>query len=358
MSIVDKVKDLLGQHGDKVDKVVDKAGDMVGQEDRRQVRRQGRQGRRSRPRRRPTWRDEARGQAEPAVAGLVGSATQLATRYPTPYGASSARRSPVKRPSRAAPASTCQGARPAACSSAARAGSSRSSAPVSASARARATSASKPLGARRRGSRARVPVRHALPSPITSSATRPAEPGELRAEPDARLRRGVVRDGLGRAPGVRRAASGRSSATAGAPAHPPPTVTSGAVRPQAARGVRARSRGCAAPSRPRRPGRGRRRQAAYGLGARGAQAVELGRGAAGDLGDEQRRMRAHRGRDQHGRVSGRTARPERRRVGRCRACRARRPCAAPPCGAPTRRPRGCGRTRVPGPSATRWCGAA
>jgi len=29
MSIVDKMKAFLGQHGDKVDKVVDKAGDMV-----------------------------------------------------------------------------------------------------------------------------------------------------------------------------------------------------------------------------------------------------------------------------------------------------------------------------------------
>ena len=29
MSIVDKVKEFLGQHGDKVDKVVEKAGDMV-----------------------------------------------------------------------------------------------------------------------------------------------------------------------------------------------------------------------------------------------------------------------------------------------------------------------------------------
>ncbi|MGH3381206.1 MAG: antitoxin [Actinoallomurus sp.] len=29
MSIVDKVKELLGQHGDKVDKAVDKAGDML-----------------------------------------------------------------------------------------------------------------------------------------------------------------------------------------------------------------------------------------------------------------------------------------------------------------------------------------
>jgi hypothetical protein len=29
MSIMDKMKELLGQHGDKVDKVVEKAGDMV-----------------------------------------------------------------------------------------------------------------------------------------------------------------------------------------------------------------------------------------------------------------------------------------------------------------------------------------
>jgi hypothetical protein len=29
MSLVDKMKDFLGQHGDKVDKVVEKAGDMV-----------------------------------------------------------------------------------------------------------------------------------------------------------------------------------------------------------------------------------------------------------------------------------------------------------------------------------------
>jgi uncharacterized protein YjbJ (UPF0337 family) len=29
MSIVDKVKELLGQHGDQVDKAVDKAGDML-----------------------------------------------------------------------------------------------------------------------------------------------------------------------------------------------------------------------------------------------------------------------------------------------------------------------------------------
>lgn len=29
MSFKDKVKDLLGQHGDKVDKVIEKAGDMV-----------------------------------------------------------------------------------------------------------------------------------------------------------------------------------------------------------------------------------------------------------------------------------------------------------------------------------------
>jgi hypothetical protein len=29
MSIVDKMKEFLGQHGDKVDKVVEKAGDMV-----------------------------------------------------------------------------------------------------------------------------------------------------------------------------------------------------------------------------------------------------------------------------------------------------------------------------------------
>ncbi|GLY72424.1 antitoxin [Actinoallomurus iriomotensis] len=29
MSIVDKVKAFLGQHGDQVDKVVDKAGDMI-----------------------------------------------------------------------------------------------------------------------------------------------------------------------------------------------------------------------------------------------------------------------------------------------------------------------------------------
>ncbi|MCW2862630.1 MAG: Antitoxin [Actinoallomurus sp.] len=29
MSIMDKMKNLLGQHGDKVDKVVEKAGDMV-----------------------------------------------------------------------------------------------------------------------------------------------------------------------------------------------------------------------------------------------------------------------------------------------------------------------------------------
>jgi hypothetical protein len=31
MSIMDKMKDLLGKHGDKVDKVVEKAGDMVDQ---------------------------------------------------------------------------------------------------------------------------------------------------------------------------------------------------------------------------------------------------------------------------------------------------------------------------------------
>jgi hypothetical protein len=29
MSIVDKMKEFLGQHGDQVDKVVEKAGDMV-----------------------------------------------------------------------------------------------------------------------------------------------------------------------------------------------------------------------------------------------------------------------------------------------------------------------------------------
>jgi hypothetical protein len=29
MSIMDKMKEFLGQHGDKVDKVVEKAGDMV-----------------------------------------------------------------------------------------------------------------------------------------------------------------------------------------------------------------------------------------------------------------------------------------------------------------------------------------
>jgi MT0933-like antitoxin protein len=29
MSIMDKMKDLLGKHGDQVDKVVEKAGDMV-----------------------------------------------------------------------------------------------------------------------------------------------------------------------------------------------------------------------------------------------------------------------------------------------------------------------------------------
>jgi uncharacterized protein YjbJ (UPF0337 family) len=29
MSIVDKVKEFLGQHGDKVDKAVDKAGDIL-----------------------------------------------------------------------------------------------------------------------------------------------------------------------------------------------------------------------------------------------------------------------------------------------------------------------------------------
>ena len=31
MSMMDKMKDLLGKHGDKVDKVVEKAGDMVDQ---------------------------------------------------------------------------------------------------------------------------------------------------------------------------------------------------------------------------------------------------------------------------------------------------------------------------------------
>jgi hypothetical protein len=31
MSIMDKMKDLLGKHGDKVDKVVEKAGDVVDQ---------------------------------------------------------------------------------------------------------------------------------------------------------------------------------------------------------------------------------------------------------------------------------------------------------------------------------------
>jgi hypothetical protein len=93
MSIMDKMKNLLGQHGDKVDKVVEKAGDMVDHK----------------------------------------------------TGASSASRAPVNLSPRAAPASTCQGARPAASKSAARTGSRRDSAPVSASARARATSASKPI---------------------------------------------------------------------------------------------------------------------------------------------------------------------------------------------------------------------